>query len=142
MCAIKVNLRLLKAKVEFLWVGGLGRVCKVIFVSNPTFVLRLCCVVVGIVTTFPNYPKPLIREDVSLILPHIQSSFCLRSISNTYSQLLQLVILSWRPWIPRSLHFVHSALKDLLQTSLEIPKRLCNWKKLSENDEITPIGVI
>ena len=29
----------------------MGRVCKVIFVSNPTTVLRLCCyVVVGVVT--------------------------------------------------------------------------------------------
>ena len=25
-------------------------VCKVIFMSNPTAVLRLCCVVVGVVT--------------------------------------------------------------------------------------------
>ena len=50
LCLINVDLRLLKATVEFLWwlVGG---VCKVIFVSNPTSVLRLCCVVVGIVTT-------------------------------------------------------------------------------------------
>ena len=26
-----------------------GGVCKVIFMSNPTSVLRLCCVVVGVV---------------------------------------------------------------------------------------------
>ena len=31
------------------WGGG-GGVCKVIFVSNQTAVLRLCCVVVGVVT--------------------------------------------------------------------------------------------
>ena len=30
--------------------GGWGGVCKVIFVSNPTSVLRLCCAVVGVVT--------------------------------------------------------------------------------------------
>ena len=48
--------------------GGV-RVCKVIFVSNPTAVLRLrlCCVVVGVVTIFllegpgltTNYVKAL-----------------------------------------------------------------------------------
>ena len=31
--------------------------CKVIFVSNPTSVLRLCCVVVGVVTI--NLPLKL-----------------------------------------------------------------------------------
>ena len=31
-------------------VGGVGGVCTVIFVSNPTTVLRLCCVVIGVVT--------------------------------------------------------------------------------------------
>ena len=37
--------------IEFLWwwVGG-GVVRTVIFTSNPTSVLRLCCVVVGVVT--------------------------------------------------------------------------------------------
>ena len=44
--SINVNLRLLKASVEFLW----WVVCKFIFVSNPTTVLRLCCVVVWVVT--------------------------------------------------------------------------------------------
>ena len=39
--SINVNLRLLKATVEFLlWDGGV--VCTVIFMSNPTTVLRLC----------------------------------------------------------------------------------------------------
>ena len=38
----KVNLRPLKAKVEFLWWGGVGGVCTVIFVSKLTTVLRLC----------------------------------------------------------------------------------------------------
>ena len=33
--------------------GSGGGVCAVIFVSNPTTVLRLCCVVVGVVTIFP-----------------------------------------------------------------------------------------
>ena len=28
--------------------GGVGGVCKVIFVSNPTFVLRLCCVMLSL----------------------------------------------------------------------------------------------
>ena len=32
-------------------VVGWGGVCTVIFVSNPTTELRLCCVVVGVVTT-------------------------------------------------------------------------------------------
>ena len=33
------------------WCGWvIGVVCKVIFMSNPTAVLRLCCVVVGVVT--------------------------------------------------------------------------------------------
>ena len=30
--------------------GGGGVVCKVIFVSNPTRVLMLCCVGIGVVT--------------------------------------------------------------------------------------------
>ena len=44
LCSINANLRLLKATVEFVWWGG-GGVCTVIFVSNPTTVLRLrlCC---------------------------------------------------------------------------------------------------
>ena len=33
---------------KFLWWGGVGGVCKVIFVSNPTVVL--CCVGVGVLT--------------------------------------------------------------------------------------------
>ena len=51
MCSINVHLGLLKADVEFLLWGG---VCKVIFISNPTTVLRLCCWlccgVIGVVT--------------------------------------------------------------------------------------------
>ena len=46
--SINVNLRLLKASVEFLRLVGM--VCTVIFVSNPTTVLKLCCVVIGVVT--------------------------------------------------------------------------------------------
>ena len=44
-----VNLRLLKAKVKFLWWvgGGWGGVWKVIFMSNSASVLRLCCVVIA-----------------------------------------------------------------------------------------------
>ena len=42
-----VHLLLLEANVEFVW---WGEVCTVIFTSNPTTVLRLCCVVVGVVT--------------------------------------------------------------------------------------------
>ena len=48
---MNVVLRLTEAAVEFLWwVGGWdglggGGVCKVIFMSNPTTVLRLCYVV-------------------------------------------------------------------------------------------------
>ena len=37
--------------------GGWGVVLKVIFMSNPTIVLRLCCVVVGVVTTTVFTPK-------------------------------------------------------------------------------------
>ena len=44
--SINVNPRLLRATVEFVW----GGVCTVIFESNPTTVLRLCCVVVGVLT--------------------------------------------------------------------------------------------
>ena len=39
------------AHVEFVWWGGVCTVYTVIFMSNPTTVLRLCCVVVGVVTT-------------------------------------------------------------------------------------------
>ena len=43
----------MEAAVEFEWWGDAGGgVCKVIFMSNPTAVLRLCCVVVGVVTIF------------------------------------------------------------------------------------------
>ena len=37
--------------------GGGGRVCTVLFVSNPTTVLRLCFVVVGVVTGPPTSAK-------------------------------------------------------------------------------------
>ena len=40
---MNVVLRLTEAAAKFLWVGGWWGVCKVIFVSNPTAVLRLCC---------------------------------------------------------------------------------------------------
>ena len=40
--SINVHLGLLKADVEFVWWWWVV-VCKVIFVSNPTAVLRLCC---------------------------------------------------------------------------------------------------
>ena len=45
MLSINVNLRRMKAAVEFVWLDGGGGVeCfAVIFVSNPTIVLRLCC---------------------------------------------------------------------------------------------------
>ena len=38
--------------VEFVWLGGVGLVGVVIFISKPTTVLRLCCVVVGVVTIY------------------------------------------------------------------------------------------
>ena len=44
---MNVHLGLLKADVEFVW-WWWWVVCKVIFVSNPTKVVRLCCVVVGV----------------------------------------------------------------------------------------------
>ena len=44
MLSINVNLRSMKTAVEFVWLDGGG---AVIFVSNPTIVLRLCCVVAG-----------------------------------------------------------------------------------------------
>ena len=55
--SINVHLGLLQSDVEFLWWGGVGGVCKVIFMSNPTVVLRLrlCCVVVGVVTIINYY---------------------------------------------------------------------------------------
>ena len=48
---MNVVLRLREAAVEFLWVGwvGWGWVCKVIIVSNPTTVLRLCYIVLLLV---------------------------------------------------------------------------------------------
>ena len=51
-------------------VGGWGgAVCKVIFMSNPTTVLRLCCVVVGVVTKTENekYPQKSFY-DLSLLI--------------------------------------------------------------------------
>ena len=45
------------------WGGGV--VCTIIFVSNPTTVLRLCCVVVGVVTIVSpeeNKNKSTVRE--------------------------------------------------------------------------------
>ena len=44
---MNVVLRLTEAAVEFLWWcgGGMGWVCKVIFVSNLATVLRLCYIV-------------------------------------------------------------------------------------------------
>ena len=42
---MNVVLRLMEAAGEFVWWWGLH-----IFVSNPTSVLRLCCVVVWVVT--------------------------------------------------------------------------------------------
>ena len=38
--------------VEFVWLGGVGLVGVVIFISKPTTVLRLCCVVVEVVTIY------------------------------------------------------------------------------------------
>ena len=49
MWSINVNLRLLEANIDFLWWGD-GVACTVIFMSNPTTVLWLRCVVVGVVT--------------------------------------------------------------------------------------------
>ena len=45
---MNVVLRLMKTAVEFVWLGGLlgwngGVGFAVIFMSNPTTVLRLCC---------------------------------------------------------------------------------------------------
>ena len=52
---MNVGLRIMEAAVEFVWWWGGGGVvgwwgggcgvCTVIFMSNPTTVLRLCCVV-------------------------------------------------------------------------------------------------
>ena len=57
----------MEAVVEFMWWWV---VCKVIFVSNPTTVLRLCCVVTGAVTTYPPCNKhviPIYRYYLSFI---------------------------------------------------------------------------
>ena len=43
------SLARLEVPEKFLWWGGWGGVCKVIFMSNPTVVLR--CVGVGVLTT-------------------------------------------------------------------------------------------
>ena len=53
MWSINVNLRLLKAAIEFVWWGGGGGVCKVIFMSNYSVEVVLCCVFVGVVTKCP-----------------------------------------------------------------------------------------
>ena len=46
---MNVVLRLMEAAVEFVVVVGWGGgVCTVIFMSNPTTVLRLCCVVLSL----------------------------------------------------------------------------------------------
>ena len=51
MSSLNAVLRVSEDAVEFVWVGGMGGVggvCKVIFVFNPTTVLRLCYVVLGL----------------------------------------------------------------------------------------------
>ena len=76
---MNVVLRLMEAAVEFLWWevglaqsfswcsplgfcgGGVGGVCTVIFMSNPTTVLRLCCVVVGVVKICVLYLNSPVR---------------------------------------------------------------------------------
>ena len=50
------------------WVGG--GVCKVISVSNPTSVLRLCCVVVVVVTISSFVKIWLIFPKISCDLKH------------------------------------------------------------------------
>ena len=45
---MNVVLRLMKTAVEFVWLGGGGGVCTVIFMSNPTTVLTLCYVVLSL----------------------------------------------------------------------------------------------
>ena len=75
---------LLKADVELLWwevpeiiLGGskdytgifqrlYGGVWKVIFMSNPTSVLMLCCVVVGVVTISKMSKLKLLKQDLGL----------------------------------------------------------------------------
>ena len=55
--------------------GGGGVVCKVIFVSNPTTVLRLCCVVVGVVTIgcigFPGEDHKLMSSFEMIAMPMV-----------------------------------------------------------------------
>ena len=46
-----VNIALYSSKAESIVSGGVGGVgCKVIFMSNPTFIKFLGCVVVGVFT--------------------------------------------------------------------------------------------
>ena len=47
---MNVFLRLMEAAGEFVW--WWGGVCTVIFMPKPTSELRLCCVVVGVVTIY------------------------------------------------------------------------------------------
>ena len=49
LLSTNINLRLLKATLSFCG-GWVGVLCTIIFKSNPTTVLRLRCVVVGVVT--------------------------------------------------------------------------------------------
>ena len=41
--SFNVNLELLRATIEFVWWGGVGGLCTVIFMPNPTSMLRLGC---------------------------------------------------------------------------------------------------
>ena len=86
---MNVVLRLLKATVEFLWVGGVGGVggvvggvCKVIFMSNQTTVLRLCCwlccVFVGVVTICKFQTRPGLRLIEGLIL--VKKLYCIHTV--------------------------------------------------------------
>ena len=54
--SININLRLLVCTIEFLWWVVVGGVYTIIFMSNPTTVLRLCCAVLSWgCNNIPNY---------------------------------------------------------------------------------------
>ena len=78
----------LKASVEFVcWGGG---VCTVICMSNPTAVLRLCCVVVGVVTTV-NIDSFIFVQDEDLVFAMLYE--CRRSCRVNYREIKRWMIL-------------------------------------------------
>ena len=68
--SINVNLRLLKAKVEFLWWVVVGWGLQTHFHVQPKFCVEvvLCCVVVGVVTTGVQSARPKQGPKVNMLV--------------------------------------------------------------------------